>query len=408
MNGRHILIIGAGIAGTALAIALRRAGYDAVVYEAMPEPRDDAGAFLNIAPNGLKALEALGLAGAIENLGFLNDRLVFQNQSARVLADVAVGGVTMRRGELGRALREAATAAGADIQFGKRLLTVEEWGGGVAARFSDGETLLGMAVVGADGIHSRTRSNFFPEAPRPVYSGRLNLGGVVRTDLPPTGTAMHMVFGRRAFFGYAVRPGGETWWFSDYAVTDEPPPGVLEIVDGTVYRDRLRELHREDPPEVDRILDAVRDDIGAWAAYDLPSIPRWHRGKICLIGDASHAVGPHLGQGTALALEDAFVLAKCLRDIRDPAAAFPAFERLRRERVERVAAQSRRRGPQRVAPPGLTRAIRDLLLPPFLKRTARATEWMYTYPMTWDERIPSAAKLRTVPSSGEGRAGAEV
>jgi 2-polyprenyl-6-methoxyphenol hydroxylase-like FAD-dependent oxidoreductase len=408
MNGRQILIVGAGIAGPALAIALRRAGYEVVVYETMPEPRDDAGAFLNVAPNGLKALEALGLAGAIENLGFLNDRLVFQSDSGRVLADVAVGGITMRRGELSRALREAATAAGADIQFGKRLLTVEEWGGGVAARFSDGETVLGMALVGADGIHSRTRSSFFPEARRPRYVGLLNLGGVVPTNLPPTGTAMHMIVGRRGAFGYAVRPGGETWWFSEYAVTDEPPQGVLEIADGSIYRERLQEMHRDDPPEVARILDAVRNDIGAWAAYDLPSIPRWHRGKICLIGDAAHAVGPHLGQGTSLALEDAFVLAKCVRDIRDPAAAFPAFERMRRERVDRVAAQSRRGGPQMVPARGLTRAFRDLMLPLFLKRAARATEWMYTYPMSGDERIPSASRLRTVPPPGEGRAGVEA
>lgn len=405
MNGRPILIVGAGIAGPALAIALRRAGYDTVVYESMPEPRDDAGAFLNIAPNGLRALEALGLAGAIEDVGFLNDRLVFRNDAGRVLADVAVGGVTMQRGELSRALREAATNAGADIQFGKRLLTVEEWGGGVAARFSDGETMLGAALVGADGIHSRTRDSFFPEAPRPVYVGRLNLGGVVQTDLPPTGTAMHMILGRRGSFGYAVRAGGETWWFSEYAVTDEPPRDVLQITDGTIYRERLQEIHRDDPPEVAQILAAIRHDIGAWAAYDLPSIPRWHRGKICLIGDSAHAVGPHLGQGTSLALEDAFVLAKCVRDIRDPAAAFPAFERLRRERVERVATQSRRGGPRTVPAGGLTRAFRDLMLPVFLKRAARATEWMYSYPMSWDERIPSAGRLRTVPPPGEGRAG---
>jgi FAD-dependent urate hydroxylase len=404
MSGQ-VLIIGAGIAGPALAIALRRAGYDAVIYEAMPEPRDDAGAFLNLAPNGLKALEALGLAGALEEVGFLNDRLIFRNESGRTLADVAVGGITMRRGELSRILREEAMAAGAEVHFGKRLLTVEEWGGGVAARFSDGETMLGKALVGADGIHSRVRNSFFPEAPKPVYGGLLNLGGIVQTDLPPTGTAMHMIFGRRAFFGYAVRPGGETWWFSNYEVTDEPPRGVLEIADGSVYRERLRDLHRDDPPEVTRILEAVRDDIGVWAVYDLPSIPRWHRGKIGLVGDASHAVGPHLGQGASLAIEDAFMLGKCIRDIRDPAAAFPAFERLRRERVERVLLQSRRSGRQKIPTGGLTRAIRDLILPVVLKRAARATEWMYSYPMSWDERIPSSGTLRTVapPPTGGGR-----
>jgi FAD-dependent urate hydroxylase len=94
-----------------------------------------------------------------------------------------------------------------------------------------------------------------------------------------------------------------------------------------------------------------------------------------------------------------------VRDIRDPAAAFPAFERLRRERVERVAAQSRRGGPQKVPRHGLTRAVRDLMLPVFLKRAARATEWMYSYPMSWDERIPSTGRLRTVAPPGEGRAG---
>ncbi len=81
------------------------------------------------------------------------------------------------------------------------------------------------------------------------------------------------------------------------------------------------------------------------------SLPRWHHGSVCLIGDAAHAIGPHVGQGPSLALEDAFVLAKCLRDLRDPARAFATFEELRRERVEPIVKQSRRTGEQK-APTG--------------------------------------------------------
>src|SRR5687767_8239138 len=99
----RVLIVGGGIAGPALGIALRRAGIDSVVYESSPAPRDNAGAFLNLAPNGLNVLHALDLAHLTDRLGFRNDRLVFHNETGRVLADVPVGGVTIMRGVLSRA-----------------------------------------------------------------------------------------------------------------------------------------------------------------------------------------------------------------------------------------------------------------------------------------------------------------
>src|SRR5438093_11361007 len=77
LENERVLIAGGGVAGPALGIALRHAGIDSVVYEASPVPRDEGGAFLNLAPNGLNALRALGLAGLADGLGFRNDRLVF-------------------------------------------------------------------------------------------------------------------------------------------------------------------------------------------------------------------------------------------------------------------------------------------------------------------------------------------
>jgi len=147
------LIIGGGVAGPALGIALRRAGIDATVYESTPEPRDTAGAFLNLAPNGINALRALGLSDLSDNVGFRNDRLIFHTETGRVLADVPVGGVTVMRGALSRALRAAALAAGVRFEFGKALESVTEHAGGVVATFADGTTANGRMLIGCDGIH---------------------------------------------------------------------------------------------------------------------------------------------------------------------------------------------------------------------------------------------------------------
>lgn len=390
MSSRRALVIGAGIAGPAVAIALARAGIDAVVYEANARPRDDEGVFLNLAPNGLAVLRALAVAHTLEGVGFQNDRLVFQNERGRVLAEVAVGGVTLIRGGLSRALRQSAEQCGVRFEFGKAIESIQERDGGVIARFADGTSAIGSGVIGADGIHSRTRTSVFPDAPRPAYTGIINLGGIVQTDLRPTGNAMHMVFGRRAFFGYAVRPSGETYWFSNYAQKDEPSRSGFASVDADAMRQRLLTLHRDDPPEVIRILNAVNGPIGAYPIYDISSLPAWHRGPVCLIGDAAHAIGPHVGQGASLALEDAFVVAKCLRDIQEPAGAFTLFEQLRRDRVEPVVRQSRRTGRQKAPAGWIARKVRDLVLPIFLRKSAEAARTLYSYPLAWEERMATA------------------
>jgi len=109
--------------------------------------------------------------------------------------------------------------------------------------------------------------------------------------MPPTGRAMHMIFGRSGFFGYAVRPGGETYWFSNFAQKEEPSRDALVSATSDSYRQRLLDVHGGDPPEVTRILQALSGPIGAWPVYDILSLPAWHRGAVCLIGDAAHAVG---------------------------------------------------------------------------------------------------------------------
>jgi 2-polyprenyl-6-methoxyphenol hydroxylase-like FAD-dependent oxidoreductase len=390
MTQHPFLIAGGGIAGAAAAIALSRAGIDSVVYEANPTFRDDAGAFFNLAPNGLAVLRALGVSAAIGGLGFRNDRLVFQNERGRVLAETEVGGVTLMRGAMNRALREAAQALGVRFVTGKALDRVDDAGGTVIARFADGTAVPAAAVIGADGIHSRTRAAILPDPPKPAYTGVINLGGLAQTDLPSTGEAMHMIFGSRAFFGYAVRPSGETYWFSNYADRTEPSRDAFVTMDVEAMRDRLLDLHRDDPPEVGRILRAPRGPIGAYPIYDLPPLRAWQRGAICLIGDAAHAIGPHVGQGVSLALEDAYVLATCVREQRDPGAAFAAYEAQRRGRVTPVVRQSRRTGKQKAPSGWLGRQLRDVMLPTFLRMAARGAQELYRWtPPAWPKGEPA-------------------
>jgi 2-polyprenyl-6-methoxyphenol hydroxylase-like FAD-dependent oxidoreductase len=140
------------------------------------------------------------------------------------------------------------------------------------------------------------------------------------------------------------------------------------------------------------IIRATTGELPGTNQHDMPSVPTWHRGSMVIVGDAAHATSPASGQGASMAIEDAVVLAKCLRDLPDIRQAFAAYEQLRRERVERVVAQGGRSSSGKAAGP-IARVLRDLMLPVFLKRAAgggeRSLAWMYGYHIDWDEKMAS-------------------
>jgi 2-polyprenyl-6-methoxyphenol hydroxylase-like FAD-dependent oxidoreductase len=195
--------------------------------------------------------------------------------------------------------------------------------GGAGARFADGTRVTGRLLVGADGVHSATRRSLFPDAPPPSYAGVTHAGGVVHTDLEPTDNAMRMLFVRGGLFGFAVRADGETHWCSSLALEREP---------GGDVRGALTQAYAQDPT-VQRILAAVADEIPGYPVYDVPTLPQWTRGPVCLIGDAAHGTGPNVEHGASLALEDAVALAHCLEIESDPATAFANFEGMRRAQL---------------------------------------------------------------------------
>jgi 2-polyprenyl-6-methoxyphenol hydroxylase-like FAD-dependent oxidoreductase len=385
------LIIGAGVCGPVTALALRRAGLDAAVYEAHARPTTDVGSYLTVATNGLHALAALDLRQAVVDVGFPTPRTVLLSGSGRHLGTVPIGSTggdrdvsrTMKRAHLHRALHDQATGRGIEIHYGKRLLTAEATARGVAARFDDGSDAFGDLLVGCDGVHSIARRLVDPAAPGPRYVGLLNFGGYTPRAAVAASGAWHMIFGRRAFFGYVTDPAGGTVWFAN--VPRHPAsPDERQSTGADEWKRWLLELVGGDCGPARELIAAGTLELAVDNTYDLPTVPTWHRGPIIIIGDAAHAPSPSSGQGASMAIEDAVMLGKCLRDLPDVSSAFSAFERLRRPRVERIVAYGARSSSTKAAGP-IARIIRDLTLP-FVFRyfvTEKAMAWMYDYRVEW-------------------------
>jgi 2-polyprenyl-6-methoxyphenol hydroxylase-like FAD-dependent oxidoreductase len=150
----------------------------------------------------------------------------------------------------------------------------------------------------------------------------------------------------------------------------------------------LTDLFAEDDTPAVEIINHTPGELSGWATYDLPSVPTWHRGPMVIVGDAAHATAPSSGQGASMAIEDAVVLARCLRDLPDIEQAFVAYELLRRARVERIVAHGARTSNSKAAGP-VGRVIRDMMMPMILKRVANdgSLAWMHAYHIDWHEKV---------------------
>jgi FAD-dependent urate hydroxylase len=397
-RARKALIVGGGIAGPVAAMALGRAGMESVVYEAYAGGADDAGAFLTFASNGLDALRAIDAQHTVLDKGFPTPRMEIQSGTGKHLGSVPNGGTlpdgsvsqTLKRSDLYRALRDEAVRRGARIEYGKRLADAEvRPDGGVAARFEDGTEADGDLLIGADGIHSRVRRIIDPAAPEARYIPVLNIGGFAGgMTVPAEPGTFRMVFGKRAFFGYAVHPSGEIWWFANPPRPDEPTRAELAAISSEQWREMLVDLFAEDDSPAVEIIRATPGKLAGWATYDLPKVPTWHRGPMVVIGDAAHATSPSSGQGASMAIEDGVVLARSLRDLPEVPQAFASYERLRRRRVERIVAHGARTSNSKAAGP-FARKIRDFMMPMILKRVANAGSlaWMHDYHIDWTAKV---------------------
>jgi len=388
------IVIGGGIAGPATAMALRRAGIDPVVYEAHPTSSAGVGAFLTLASNGVDALRVIGPDPTALTGGFPTPGITLRSSTGRRLGESRTGGTlpdgttsqTVRRDDLYAMLRAEASDRGVRIEHGKRLVAAERSATGVRAVFADGTEALGDVLIGCDGLHSTVRRLIDPAAPAPTYSGLITTGGYargVRVDVEP-GT-YEMIFGKLAFFGYVVAPDGEAWWFANLPRRREPARGELDETSAEDWRRRLGHVFAQDAGPATALIEATETLMPMWPIHAIPHLPAWHDDRMVVLGDAAHAPSPTSGQGASLAIEDAVVLAQCLRDHRTPADAFARFEVLRRPRAEGIIRWASRINSSKAAGP-VGRRIRDAMLPPILRLTAdnAGLRRAYDHHLDWD------------------------
>jgi 2-polyprenyl-6-methoxyphenol hydroxylase-like FAD-dependent oxidoreductase len=348
-----VVIVGGGIGGLTAAIALRRRGIDAHVYEraARLEP---VGAGILVPPNAMQILARLGLADAVRERGVVMERAEIRDHRGRRLQSIDLADAERRHGAPTVALPRASLhevlrgeIADETLHLGAECMDVAHHGDGVAGsvdvRFEDGSTASGAVLVGADGVHSVVRQ-FVAARARLRYAGQTAYRGIARYRLPAEFRACGAEVwapGRR--FGFATIAEDAVYWFATF---DAPPNAKDADVDAPTLAARLadfaapiRALVAETEPH--RIL---RTDL-----YDLAPLPTWHDGRIVLIGDAAHASTPNLGQGGAQAIEDAWVLADRLAGASDGSAheierAVHAYEHVRVPKADFVVRQSRRIG----------------------------------------------------------------
>jgi 2-polyprenyl-6-methoxyphenol hydroxylase-like FAD-dependent oxidoreductase len=341
MAVRKVIIAGGGVAGTATALALLNAGIEAEVYEAYPSGGADAGAFLTVMRNGMAALARIGAAGAVDAVSFPARAVALLDAHGQRVGHRPIEGParSLTRAALYRALQELAVTRGIRVHHGKRLTGAAIHPGGVEADFADGSRVTGDVLVGADGLHSRTRRLIDPLAAGPRYSGQHVVYGY--TPGNPAGLdpdEYHMVRGSRAFFGLTVPEGdGRTWWFARIQGR-EPAAGLSP----DQWRELALEMCRDDATPVRTIIAASGMDVVGGDSYDIPTTARWHGARMVLTGDAAHAAVPAAAQGASMAIEDAVALAAAMSEHDDPATAFAAYEDRRRAETEETVAASAR------------------------------------------------------------------
>jgi 2-polyprenyl-6-methoxyphenol hydroxylase-like FAD-dependent oxidoreductase len=389
------VIVGGGVAGPAVSLALDRVGIESVVLERRPTSDPDAGSYLTLSPNGLDALDIVGALHLAEEAGFRSRANTMYGATGRLLGKISLGhplangttALTMKRSRLAVLLAEEAQRRGVTVKHDARVVSVRGDAAGVSTQLEDGTVVEGDVLIGADGVHSLVRRTIDPATPAGRYVGLTNFGGITRStpiarELAPG--AWHFVFGSRAFFGAHPTPGGDVVWFLNV-----PRPEISRDERASTsdeqWRRRLLDLVSGDAGPAADLVAEGEVELAGDNTYDLPTVPTWSRDGMVVIGDAAHAPAPSSGQGASMALEDGVVLAKALRDGHDVAGALAAYERERRPRVERIVRAGARSSSSKIPGP-VGRKVQEAVLKLVFGHlvTEKSTAWMSGHRIDWE------------------------
>jgi len=398
MNKKAI-IIGAGVAGPILALQLKKIGLESEIFESRSKDNTKEGAFLGLTPNGLNVLkEFVDLSLLKED--YTPGSMKFFNSKGKQIAELGtayqkkqygVETLQLKRANLNKYARIAATEAGIKIEYNKKFVSYRETHDQVTAHFADGTTATGDIMIGCDGMFSEVRKQLFPDASVIKYTKLISTGGYAKIPgLSKPLDSIRMTFGERGFFAYSVSDKGEVWWFNNYFRAQEPKPYEIEQTLKTEIQDHLADVHKNDDPLFSQIIKNSHEII-AYPIYDVPKLSHWYKGRVCLIGDAAHGISPHIGQGASLALEDTVVIAELLKLYKDYSTAFQAFQSERQPRVEKVIKSARKVGDTKTKTNPVAAWFRDRLIGFFIGKQIQQLDWIYGWTYSHKKSLTSTS-----------------
>ncbi len=370
MTTTTAIVIGAGIGGTAAAIALARRGIDVALYE-QASRQAEVGAGIQISPNASRLLYRYGLRDALEAAAVRPEAIERRRwQDGSVLSRAPMGEAIaaafeahyyhVHRADLLAVLAQAVPSHA--LHTNKRCIAVTQDAASATAHFADGTQATADLIVGADGIHSAVRTALFG-AERPRFSGHVAYRGLAAVErladlrlervgtawLGPGGHFVHYFVSGARFLNFVAVTEEESWTRESW--TD---PGS---------HDDAHRAFEGWHSQVHEIIDAV-DQIYKWALFDRDPLPAWSKGRITLLGDACHAMLPYMAQGAVQSIEDGATLAVCLQASGREAVpeALARYEALRRPRTSMVQAMARANAVGFHLPDGAEQVARDVAL----------------------------------------------
>ncbi|MEW1613727.1 MULTISPECIES: FAD-dependent monooxygenase [unclassified Streptomyces] len=373
MSVRHGVVAGGGIGGLAAAVALSRRGWRVTVCERAPV-LTGIGAGIVLAPNALRALDSIGLGPERWAGHALPGPVGLRTPDGAWLSRTGTGAASARYGPPARAVHRgflidtlAAALPPGVVRLGVSVTGVDDAGGSAVVRTSAGD-LRADVVVAADGMRSVLRGQLFPRHPGLRHAGEAGWRAVLSGAGLPVRSAAE-TWGRGERFGIVPLVDGRIYLYAT-AVTG---PGTKPADHHAELTRRFGAWHDPIPALLDRLGQHDPDPVGILHHdfHELASpLPRFHSGRVALLGDAAHAMTPNMGQGGCQAIEDAVVMAHVLAGDADVPAALAAYTRARVRRTTRISRRSRRVGEvARLAHP-LAVAGRNLAV--------RATPWGVT------------------------------